>query len=57
MAANGDRFEKVASYRVSESPTWAHPVLLENGILVKDDQTLTLWSLAGTTVRSPSPSR
>jgi outer membrane protein assembly factor BamB len=45
IAANGDHFETVASYRVSESSTWAHPVLLESGILVKDHQTLTLWSL------------
>ncbi len=57
IAASGDRFEKVASYRVSESPTWAPPVLMESGILVKDSQTLTLWSLAGSTARSPSPSR
>ncbi len=57
IAASGDRFEKVASYRVAESPTWAPPVLLESGILVKDSETLTLWSLAGSTARSPSPSR
>lgn len=46
IAAGGERFETVTSYRVAESPTWAHPVLLENGILVKDHQTLTLWSMA-----------
>jgi outer membrane protein assembly factor BamB len=46
LAASGDRFETVASYRVAESPTWATPVLLQSGILVKDNQTLTLWSLA-----------
>jgi hypothetical protein len=57
IAARGDRFETVASYRVSESPTWAHPVLLESGILVKDSQRLTLWSLAGPTSDSTSPSR
>jgi outer membrane protein assembly factor BamB len=57
IAASSDRFEKVASYRVSESATWAPPVLLESGILVKDSETLTLWSLAGSTARSPSPPR
>jgi outer membrane protein assembly factor BamB len=57
IAASRDRFEKVASYRVAESSTWAPPVLLASGILVKDSQTLTLWSLAGPTARSPSPSR
>ncbi len=45
VAASGGGFEKVASYRVSESPTWAPPVLLKQGVLVKDDKTLTLWSL------------
>jgi outer membrane protein assembly factor BamB len=57
VAADGDRFETVASYRVAENPTWAHPLLLERGILVKDHQTLALWSLAGSTARSGAPSR
>jgi outer membrane protein assembly factor BamB len=56
IEARGDCFEKVASYRVAKSPTWAPPVLLERGVLVKDNQTLTLWSLAGSTAGS-SPSR
>ena len=51
IAATGDRFEKVASYRVAESATWAPPVLLQNGVLVKDNQTLTLWSLAASGAR------
>jgi len=45
IAARGDRFEKVASYRVAESPTWAPPVLMQSGVLVKDLETLTFWSL------------
>jgi len=57
IEASGDRFKKVASYRVAESNTWAPPVLLKSGILVKDSQTLTLWSLAGSTDGSPSTSR
>ncbi len=57
IAASGDGFKKVASYRVAESPTWAPPVLLEKGILVKDAKTLTLWSLAGSAARSGSSSR
>jgi hypothetical protein len=54
LAANEKRLETVASYRVAEGSTWAHPVLLENGILVKDHQNLTLWSLAGSRARTPS---
>ena len=45
IAARGDKFEKVASYRVSDKPTWAPPVLVNGGVLVKDTDTLTFWSL------------
>lgn len=45
IAARGDRFEKVASFRVAESDTYAPPVLTGEGFLVKDLQTLTFWSL------------
>jgi outer membrane protein assembly factor BamB len=37
--------ERVASYTVADSPTWAQPVLSGRRILVKDVSTLTLWSL------------
>lgn len=57
IEATGDRFEKVASYRVADSPTWAPPVPLERGVLVKDHESLTLWSLASSTANSPTPSR
>jgi outer membrane protein assembly factor BamB len=45
LAARGDRFEQVASYRVAEGDTYAPPVLLQDGILVKDLKMLTFWSL------------
>lgn len=44
VAASGKEYKKVASYRVAEGGTWAPPVLLEKGLLVKDVKTLTLWS-------------
>jgi outer membrane protein assembly factor BamB len=37
-------FEPVRRYSVADSPTWAHPVILANGILVKDATTLALWN-------------
>ena len=37
-------FQSVASYLLSESSTWAAPVLLEDGILVKDAEALSLWT-------------
>jgi hypothetical protein len=46
IAARGDRFEQVASYRVAESDTYAPPVLLHSGFLVKDLKTLAFWSLS-----------
>jgi outer membrane protein assembly factor BamB len=47
IAARADRYEKVASWRVAETPTWAPPVLLQRSILIKDRETLTLWALEG----------
>ncbi|MFP6657745.1 MAG: hypothetical protein VB853_06150, partial [Pirellulales bacterium] len=55
ITASGVRFEKVASYRVSETQTWAPPVLLKSGVLVKDNRTLTRWSLPDPTPASPAP--
>jgi len=45
IAARGDRFEKVVSYQVSDSDTYAPPVLLKNGVLVKDTRVLARWSM------------
>ncbi len=44
IKASGDGLDEEASYRISETPTWAPPVLLKNGFLVKDHETLTRWS-------------
>lgn len=38
-------FEPVRRYRVADSPTWAHPVVLGNQIMIKDFERLALWSL------------
>ncbi|MBI1984266.1 MAG: PQQ-like beta-propeller repeat protein [Acidobacteria bacterium] len=37
--------EVIRRYSVADSPTWAHPVVLGNQILIKDSTTLALWSL------------
>lgn len=42
---NGKAFEPLQKYTVADSPTWAHPVILKNGILVKDATTLALWQM------------
>jgi len=36
---------EVRRYEVAQSPTWAHPVVLDDGFLVKDLKTLARWSV------------
>ena len=43
IKAQRDSYSQVASWKVAEGNTWAPPVLLQNGILVKGLDTLTLW--------------
>jgi outer membrane protein assembly factor BamB len=40
---SGKAFEPLRKYSVADSPTWAHPVILNSGILIKDATTLALW--------------
>ena len=35
----------IKKYHVADSPTWAHPAVVGNRILVKDASTLALWSV------------
>jgi outer membrane protein assembly factor BamB len=44
VARQSDKaFETVRKYSVADSPTWAHPVVLGRGILIKDATNLALW--------------
>jgi len=40
--ASGERFDLIKRYAVADSPTWAHPVLVNRGVLIKDEKTLAL---------------
>lgn len=40
------QFSQLARYHVADTPTWAHPVILADGVLVKDENKLTLWQFA-----------
>src|SRR6185503_5963169 len=40
LKSNATSFAPLKEYQVAASPTWAHPVLLGNRILVKDKTTL-----------------
>ena len=45
LSASPQQYQQVATYRVAEDRTWAPPVLLKDGVLIKDHQRLTMWSL------------
>ncbi len=36
---------EIRRYEVAESPTWAHPVILPDGVLIKDLKSLARWSI------------
>jgi len=40
---NDKAFEPLRKYSVANSPTWAHPVVMGRGILIKDATSLALW--------------
>jgi outer membrane protein assembly factor BamB len=40
---NDKAFQPLRKYSVADSPTWAHPVVLGHGILIKDATNLALW--------------
>jgi outer membrane protein assembly factor BamB len=43
--AGGAGYEELAKIKVSDTPTYAHPVLSGNRIFVKDREAVTLWTL------------
>ena len=45
VKAGGKAFEPLRRYTVADSPTWAHPLVLPNGVVIKDKTTLALWSV------------
>jgi outer membrane protein assembly factor BamB len=42
-----ERFEEVRRYKVAQTPTWAHPVLIGSQIVIRDADSVALWSLGG----------
>ena len=42
--AGGASFEPLRNYTVADSPTWAHPLILKNGVVIKDATTVAFWS-------------
>jgi outer membrane protein assembly factor BamB len=42
LDSNAKNFEPIRTYKVSDSSTWAHPVPISQGILIKNDDSLIL---------------
>lgn len=51
------KFDVLARYQVADTPTWAHPVILTGGVLVKDESKLTYWEFpkVSAEARLPQP--
>jgi outer membrane protein assembly factor BamB len=43
--ADGKSFEIVRQYTVAESPTWAHPLVMADGVVIKDLKSLARWGV------------
>lgn len=42
--AAADEYRELAKYKVADSPCWAQPAVVGNGVLIKDKTQLTLWT-------------
>jgi outer membrane protein assembly factor BamB len=42
---SGEKFEEVAKVKVADTPTWALPILTGNKVIVKDLNSVTLWTV------------
>jgi outer membrane protein assembly factor BamB len=40
-----ERFEEVRRYKVAQTQTWSHPILLGNHLVIRDADSVSLWSL------------
>ncbi len=43
VRANPKSFELVKQYTVADSPTWAHPLVMDDGFVIKDKTSLSFW--------------
>jgi outer membrane protein assembly factor BamB len=42
---NPDKYDEAHRYKLSSSPTWAHPALLADAVVVRDAESLSVWAL------------
>jgi outer membrane protein assembly factor BamB len=43
MKADAPAYSEIVRYKVADTQTWAHPVITDRGVLIKDKTQLTLW--------------
>ena len=41
-----EAFEELRRYKVAEGQTWAHPVLLGRDVVIRDADSVAVWSLS-----------
>ena len=46
LKASDTEYQELARYKVATTATWAHPVILPDGVLIKDESKLTSWKLS-----------
>ncbi|MHC4171115.1 MAG: PQQ-binding-like beta-propeller repeat protein [Planctomycetota bacterium] len=42
---DGKAYSEITRYKAADTPTYAHPVISGNRVFIKDQETLTLWTL------------
>jgi hypothetical protein len=45
FAPNTKEFRRLASYKVAEGGSYAHPVIAGNRVFIKDRDSVTLWTI------------
>lgn len=45
LRRNPDKYEELRRYKLATSPTWAHPALLSDAVVVRDADSLSVWAL------------
>lgn len=45
LRRNAEKYDELRRYKLSSSPTWAHPALLGDAIVVRDAESVAVWSL------------
>jgi outer membrane protein assembly factor BamB len=42
-----EKFEELRRYKVADTQTWAHPALVAGGVVIRDADSVALWSWSG----------